>query len=95
MSLVLLVSLFGTLKAGDKALPSKYVNPFPSDKFYSSELKELADNNFKFDEIGRKFSKRVENNVGIGPVSHSVFKRFVLQARKKQGLFGKELRESH
>ena len=29
-------------------------------------LKECADNNFKFDENGRKFSKRVENTVGKG-----------------------------
>ena len=31
----------------------------------SSKLKELADNNFKFDENGRKLSKQVENTVGI------------------------------
>ena len=30
----------------------------------SSKLKEFADDNFKFDENGRKFSKRVENTVG-------------------------------
>ena len=30
----------------------------------SSTLKEFADDNFKFDEIGRKFVKRVENTVG-------------------------------
>ena len=29
----------------------------------SSKLKEFADDNFKFDENGRKFSKRVENTV--------------------------------
>ena len=28
-----------------------------------SKLKEFADDNFKFDENGRKFSKRVENTV--------------------------------
>ena len=27
-------------------------------------MKEFADDNFKFDENGRKFSKRVENTVG-------------------------------
>ena len=32
----------------------------------SSKLKEFADNNFKFDENGRKFSKSVENTVGKG-----------------------------
>ena len=30
----------------------------------SSKLKEFADDNFKFDENGRKLSKRVENSVG-------------------------------
>ena len=30
----------------------------------SSKLKEFADNNFKFDKNGRKFSKRVENTEG-------------------------------
>ena len=33
-------------------------------------LKELAKNNFKFDENGRKFSKRVENTVGKGEIAH-------------------------
>ena len=32
--------------------------------FDSSNLKELADDNFKFDENGKKFFKWVENNVG-------------------------------
>ena len=30
----------------------------------SSKLKEFADDNLKFDENGRKLSKRVENAVG-------------------------------
>ena len=37
---------------------------FPNDKFLeSSKLKEFADDNFKFDENGRKFSKMVENTI--------------------------------
>ena len=35
----------------------------------SSELKEFADDNFKVDENGRKFSERVENTVGKGEIS--------------------------
>ena len=35
----------------------------------SSKLKEYADNNFKFDENGRKFSYRVENTVGKGEIA--------------------------
>ena len=58
-----------------------------------------ADKNFKFDEKGIKFSKWVENNVEKGEIaryeqfllSHSVFKRLMLQTRKNQGLFGKGL----
>ena len=35
----------------------------------SSKLKELADDNFKFDENGRKLSKWVENTVGKGEIA--------------------------
>ena len=34
-----------------------------------SKLKELADNNFKFNENGRKFSKWAENTAGKGEIS--------------------------
>ena len=32
-------------------------------------LQEFADNNFKLDENGRKFSRRVENTVGKGEIA--------------------------
>ena len=35
----------------------------------SSKLKEFVDDNFKFDEYSRKFSKRVENTVGKGEIA--------------------------
>ena len=35
----------------------------------SSKLKEFADDNFKFDENGRNFSKWVENTVGKGEIA--------------------------
>ena len=45
-------------------------NPLPDDKFLdSSKLKEFADDNFEFDENGRKLSKRVENTVGKGEIA--------------------------
>ena len=45
------------------------VEPFPKRQILDSpKLKGLADNNFKFDEDGRKFSKRVENTVGKGEI---------------------------
>ena len=42
----------------------------------SSKLKEFADDNFKFDEYGRKFSKWVENPVGKGEIDR--YEQFVL-----------------
>ena len=42
----------------------------------SSKLREFADDNFKYDENGRKFSKRVENTVGKGEIAH--FEQFLL-----------------
>ena len=41
------------------------IQPFPKRGILdSSKLKEFADDNFIFDENGRKFSKQVENTVG-------------------------------
>ena len=38
----------------------------------SSKLKEFADDNFKFDENGRKLSdKRIENTVGKGEIARN------------------------
>ena len=36
---------------------------------HSSKLKEFADDNFNFDENGRKLSKWVENTVGKGKIA--------------------------
>ena len=42
----------------------------------SSKLKDFADDNFKFDENGRKLSKWVENIVGKGEIAH--YEQFLL-----------------
>ena len=42
----------------------------------SSKLKEFADDNFRFDENGKKLSKQVENTVGKGEIAH--YKQFLL-----------------
>ena len=42
----------------------------------SSTLKELADDNFKFNENCRKFSKWVENSVGKGEIAR--YEQFLL-----------------
>ena len=39
------------------------INPLPYDILDASKLKEFEDDNFKFDENGRKLSKWVENTV--------------------------------
>ena len=61
---------------------------FQMKKFRLFRLKKFADNNFRFDENCRKFSKRVENTVEKGEIarSYSVFQRLVLQTSKKSGL---------
>ena len=63
-------------------------------------MKEFADNNFKCDENGRRFSKWVEKTVGKGEIlrieqfllSYNVFKTLILQTHKNQGLFRKGLK---
>ena len=65
-------------------------NPLPDDKFLDwPKLKQSADDNFKFDENTRKFSKRVENTVVVTSkfsFSHSVFKRLVSHGRQNVSL---------
>ena len=47
-------------------LYSNSINPLQNDNILDwSKLKQFADDNFKFDENSRKFSKQVENTVGI------------------------------
>ena len=42
----------------------------------SSKLKEFADDNFKFDENGRKLSRQVENREGKGEIAR--YEQFLL-----------------
>ena len=44
--------------------------------FDSYKLKKFVDDNFKFDEKGKKFSKRVENTVGKGEIAQ--YEQFLL-----------------
>ena len=53
----------------------KSVHPFPQ-ILDSSRLKETADDNSKFAENGRKFSKREENTVGKGEIAR--YEQFLL-----------------
>ena len=47
-----------------------------------SKLKEFADDNFKFDESGRKLSKWVENTVGKGEIAR--YEQFLLFPQRFQ-----------
>ena len=68
-----------------------YFNSLPDEKFYSSKLKEFADDNFKFDENGRKVSEWVEKTVGKGQIAR--YEQFLLfpQCFQKASLCGNGL----
>ena len=56
------------------------LNPFSKRLIVdSSKLNEFADNSFRHDENGRKFSKWVENTVGKGEITH--YEQFLLFAQ--------------
>ena len=46
-------------------------NPFQNDKFYTLPNRDFAEDNFEFDENGRKFSKQVKNIVGKGEIARN------------------------
>ena len=55
----------------------KNVQPFPKQQILdTSKIKEFAENNSKFNENGRKFSKRLENTVGKGEIAR--YEQFLL-----------------
>ena len=67
----------------EKAKILSSVNPFQKRQILdSSKLKEFADDNFKSDENGRRFAKRVENTVGKGR-----YKQFLLFPQCFQKVF--------
>ena len=68
-------------------------------RLFQTEKVCTADDNFKFDENARKFSKKVENTVGKGEIAHyhqfllfpQCFQKTCTQTCEKQGFFGKGL----
>ena len=63
-----------------------YYQPFPKRQVLDfSKLKEVADESFKFDENGRKFSKRVEYTVGKGRIAR--YKQFLFPTVFSKGLY--------
>ena len=62
------------------------IQPFPKRQILdSSKLKEFADDNFKLDKNGGKFSKRVENPVGKGEIAR--YEQFLLFSQCFQKTF--------
>ena len=56
---------------------TKCDEPFPKRQILDpSKLEEFTDNNFQFDENGRKFSKQLENTVVKGEIAHEQFLLF-------------------
>ena len=58
------------------------LNPLPDDEFQTSKLKEFAENNFEFEENGRKLSEWVENTVGKGQIA--CYEQFLLFPQRFQ-----------
>ena len=56
--------------AGRRVKILEFFGPCPS------KLKEFSDDNSKFDEKGKKLSKRVENTMGKGEIAHYEFLLF-------------------
>ena len=68
-------------------------NPLPDDKFSdSSKLREFADDNFKFDENGRKLSEQEENTVE-GKITR--YEQFLLFPVFSKGLFPRGVKRCH
>ena len=66
--------LYRVIKKSDCVVKSY---PFPKQQILDfSKLNEFADYNFKFDENGRKLSKRVKNTVEKGEIAH--YEQFLL-----------------
>ena len=53
----------------EKSVGTSKLNPLPDKILDRSNLKQSADNNFKFHENSRKFSKRVQNTGDKGEIA--------------------------
>ena len=75
-------------------IPVLTINPLPEDKILDrSKLKQSADDNFRFDENSRKFSKRAENTVGKAEIVH--YEQFLLFSVFSKGLFPRGVKRCH
>ena len=63
--------------ASDRKLCRNVFEPFPKRQILdSSELKEFADETFKFSKYDRELAKRVDNTVGKGEIAQ--YEQFLL-----------------
>ena len=69
---------------------SEVLNKLPATNFRLFQTEEFADDNFIFDENGRKLSKRVENTVGKGKIAH--YEQFLLFPVFSKGLFPRDFK---
>ena len=70
------------------------INPLPDDKFWTLPNSEFADDNFKFDENGRKLSKQIENTVGKEEIAR--YEQFLLFPTVfSKGLFPRGVKRCH
>ena len=69
-------------------------NPLPGNKILDrSNLKQSADDSFKFDENSRKVSKWVENTVGKREIAR--YEQFLLFPVFSKGLFPRGVKRCH
>ena len=70
------------------------LNRLPDDNILDwSKLNQFADDNFKFDENRRNFSKRVENTVGKREIAR--YEQFLLFPVFSKGLFPRGVKRCH
>ena len=68
------------------------INPLPEETNFRQVQFEI-DDNFKFDENNRKFSKQVENTVGKGEIA--CYEQFLLFPVFSKGLFPRGVKRCH
>ena len=65
------------LSTGSKKVQETWIcELFPLNNWKTKHPKVFADDNFEFDESGRKFSKRIENTVRKREIAHYEMMKF-------------------
>ena len=88
---MLLFSYF--LNVFKRLLPHSCLTHYKTTNFRLFRIERLADDNFKFDENGRKLSKPVENTVGKGEIA--CYEQFPVPTVFSKGLFPRGVKRCH